>query len=46
MHKISLLLALLLTLGACAAPIEETVGQCEPGVDAIAAQAASVLCPA
>lgn len=44
MHKILLLLATALSLAACAAPIDDQVGQCEPGVEAIATQAASVLC--
>jgi hypothetical protein len=44
MTRIAALIATALWLAACAAPVEE-VGQCEPGVDQIATQAGSVLCP-
>lgn len=45
MTRIAALIAASLWLAACAAPVAETVGQCEPGVDQIATQAGSVLCP-
>jgi hypothetical protein len=44
MKRFALVLAAALTLAACAAPIDDAAGQCEPGVADISAQAAVVPC--
>lgn len=44
MRQIAILLVGVLALAACAAPIVEEVGQCEPGLAGISAEATGVAC--
>jgi hypothetical protein len=44
MRQTAILLVGALWLAACAAPIDQEIGQCAPGLAAISADAAGVAC--